>query len=599
MNLAANSSTVPPAGPAPLATSYDEVPYPRLAFSYTHPSHLATIGRLLGLRPAPVDRCRVLELGCAGGSNLVPMAYGLPGSMFVGIDLAERQIADGRTFVADLGLKNVVLEQMDICAAAETLARRFEPFDYIIAHGIYSWVSDAVKDALLAACRRLLAPQGIAYVSYNCYPGGYLREITRQMCLYHSRGESDPRAFAAKNRAFLESLLKMLPAGDDPYRATVREQAANLLAERDSIMLHDVLERDNDSQLLHEFLADAASHRLQYLGDAHFSNMLGIGIDSAGLEQLRRHGGVVDFQQQLDFLYGRGLATTLLCRDELTVEHRLVPEAVRDLWIASSAVAVSSDGDNGWTACRIDALKLEDASPITFRTDECRISIAHRVGKAAMLELCAAQPKPLRFDEFAERVERRLSLAPPPPRANAVPPAANNPSLAEQLARMVIRWFGIHLVELSAFAPPLATEIAAQPVASAVARYQVAKGWSISEMAPSETSLPSAAMGDKVAHQVTNLFHRRINFGGELVARVLLELDGRHDLAAIVDSLAAKVLSGEVMLQSAGPHVTDAAEVRRILSRRVEDCIADLARSALLIRPESEFARHELCSARS
>ena len=144
----------------PLATSYDEIPYPRLAFPYTHPSHLATIGRLLGLLPAPVDRCRVLELGCAGGANLVPMAYAIPSSTWVGIDLSERQIAEGRAFADALGLTNVVLEQLDICEAAESLADRFGPFDYIIAHGIYSWVPDLVKQALLVGLSAVACSRG-------------------------------------------------------------------------------------------------------------------------------------------------------------------------------------------------------------------------------------------------------------------------------------------------------------------------------------------------------------------------------------------------------------------------------------------------------
>lgn len=77
----------------PQPTSYDEVPYESYPFAQTHPDRLATVATLLGLRPAPVEQCRVLELGCAGGGNLIPMALTLPESTFVGIDLSARQIA--------------------------------------------------------------------------------------------------------------------------------------------------------------------------------------------------------------------------------------------------------------------------------------------------------------------------------------------------------------------------------------------------------------------------------------------------------------------------------------------------------------------------
>lgn len=571
------------AGAPSLATSYDDIPYPRLAFSYTHPSHLATVGRLLGLRPAAVDRCRVLELGCASGANLVPMAYALPGSEFVGIDLSERQIAEGRKFVAALGLTNVVLEPMDICLAADALVDRFEPFDYIIAHGIYSWVPNLVKEALLATCRRLLAPEGIAYVSYSCYPGCQLREMIRQMCQYHCRRERDPRTFAAANREFLEFVLDSLPANGDAYQTALREQAANLLAERDAIILHDVFERDNDPRFFHQFLAEAARHRLQYVGDAHFSHMVGIGISSAGLDLIRRDGGVADFQQRLDFLYGRALRATLLCREEIAVRHQLAPEAVRELRIGTAAVVVSPDG-SPLTADEADRIEINDPSPTTFRTDECTTKIANRVGKAAMLELCRAKPMSLRFEDFVERVRKRLASARAAIAKSNAAPTPDEPSLADQLAPMAIRWFGIRLVELSAFDPPLATEIGARPNASAVARYQVANNWSATDLLPTEAGLPEGAADDRVAHQVTNLLHRRIYLGGEMVAQVLTQLDGRHDRSSIVESLATPVLSGEAAIHVNGRRITEAVAVRKVLSDRVEACIAELARNALLVR---------------
>ena len=618
----------------PLATSYDEIPYPRLAFPYTHPSHLATIGRLLGLLPAPVDRCRVLELGCAGGANLVPMAYALPGSTWVGIDLSERQIAEGRAFYTGLGLTNVVLEQLDICEAAESLADRFGPFDYIIAHGIYSWVPDMVKQALLAACRRLLAPEGIAYVSYNCYPGCQLREMIRRMCQYHGRRKSNPRAFAATNRAFLEFLLQILPTSDDPYRAALREQAAGLIAERDAVILHDDLERDNDPQLLHQFLAQAARHGLQYLGDAHFGQMFGIGIDTAGLDLVRQGGEVTDFQQYLDFLYGRALRTTLLCREEVMVRHHLVPEAVRDLWISSSAVPISSEGAK-LTHEQIDRIDFDDASPVVFRADECTTSVASRIGKAAMVELSLAHPKPLAFDVFVERVRNRLAgtaALKDISSKHAVPRDVpqRDESLAEQLAPIAMEWFAMRLVELRAFEPPMATEPTARPLASAVARYQVANGWGAADSAPltpapltpaphpspgkaaesarqaenhRRPSLglePASAMApladrpkDATRHQVTSLLHRRVHLGGELAGQVLLRLDGKNDRAAIVESLAEPLFNGAAEIRIEGKPVTDPVAVRKLLSERVEACIADFARNALLVREVANDPKRE------
>jgi methyltransferase-like protein/2-polyprenyl-3-methyl-5-hydroxy-6-metoxy-1,4-benzoquinol methylase len=602
-----------PAAPAaadslPLATSYDDIPYPRLAFPHTHPSHMATIGRLLGMRPAPVDRCRVLELGCASGANLLPMAYAMPGSTFVGIDLSERQIAEGRTMAHDLGLTNVVLEPMDIRRAVEVLSERFGSFDYIIVHGIYSWVPDDVKLALLTACRRLLAPEGIAYVSYNCYPGCQLREMIRRMCQYHGRNERQPRAFLAANRAFLESLVEMLPASDDPYRSALREQAIGLLGERDAVILHDDLERDNDPQLLHQFLADAARHGLQYLGDTHFGQMFGIGIDEDGLELIRHGSDVVDFQQYLDFLYGRALRTTLLCREEVTVRHHLVREAVHDLWISSSAEPMQPNGRK-LTSQEIREIDPNEDSPIVFRADECATSLASRVSKAAMLELAAAYPKPLAFDVFVERVQNRLHFAANAATDHGPQEPASVAALAEKLSQLAIEWFGMRLAELRAFDPPMAAEPSARPIASAVARYQLAEGWAKVDAARLDgepgatfTTLPGAmptvlrghVSPDKpeptrgTLNQVINLLHRRINLGGQLAAHVLMHLDGQHDQTQIAESLIQPVLNGEAEIHVENRSIRDPLAVRNVIADRVAACISDFARNALLVREVKE-----------
>src|SRR5207249_103652 len=101
--------TVESAMPDSSPTSYDEVPYESHPFPQTHPDRLATVATLLGLKPRLADRCRVLELGCAAGGNLIPMALTLPDSTFIGLDLSRVQVAQGQQTVAALGLKNIEL----------------------------------------------------------------------------------------------------------------------------------------------------------------------------------------------------------------------------------------------------------------------------------------------------------------------------------------------------------------------------------------------------------------------------------------------------------------------------------------------------------
>jgi cyclopropane fatty-acyl-phospholipid synthase-like methyltransferase len=141
---------------AATSTPYDLVPYDNFPSAQTHPDRMATVAILWGLEPPAVDRCRILEIGCAAGGNLIPMAVGLPQSSFFGIDLSARQIADGQRVVTELGLKNIELKQIDIL----DVSPEWGEFDYIICHGIYSWVPATVQDKILDICQQNLSPNG-------------------------------------------------------------------------------------------------------------------------------------------------------------------------------------------------------------------------------------------------------------------------------------------------------------------------------------------------------------------------------------------------------------------------------------------------------
>ena len=137
-----------PMSSPPLRSSYDEVPYPSRPYPQAHPDRLATVATLLGLTPAPADRCRVLELGCGSGGNLIPLALTLPGSTFVGIDLSGEQVAKGCEVIRALGLRNIQLRHLSILDVDD----RFGTFDYVICHGVYSWVPAEVQAKILDVC---------------------------------------------------------------------------------------------------------------------------------------------------------------------------------------------------------------------------------------------------------------------------------------------------------------------------------------------------------------------------------------------------------------------------------------------------------------
>ena len=150
-----------------LTARYEAIAYAALPHPLTHPDRLATVATFLGYdAPAPA-RCRVLEVGCNQGANLVPMAVTLPDATFVGCDLSPSAIDAGRAMAAAIGARNVDLR----CADLATLDPTLGPFDYIVAHGVYSWVPADVREALFALAGARLAPGGVMFVSFNALPG--------------------------------------------------------------------------------------------------------------------------------------------------------------------------------------------------------------------------------------------------------------------------------------------------------------------------------------------------------------------------------------------------------------------------------------------
>ena len=163
------------------AAAYDEVPFPSQAVAQSHPDRLAAIARLFGLRAPSIERCRVLELGCAAGDNLIPVADRLPKSTCVGVDFSGVQIGTALRTSQALGLTNLQLR----CADIRQLGDELGTFDYIVCHGLFSWVPGDVQEKMLSLCHDLLAPNGVAYASYNIYPGWHLAGMVRDLLIDH------------------------------------------------------------------------------------------------------------------------------------------------------------------------------------------------------------------------------------------------------------------------------------------------------------------------------------------------------------------------------------------------------------------------------
>src|SRR5258706_2966566 len=173
----------------PLLASYEEVPYESTPIHDAHPDVISTSALLLGLDPPPVPTSRILELGCSTGGNLITVALSFPNATFVGIDLSPKQISRGQAIIEKLGVQNVSLHAKSIL----DINPDFGQFDTIICHGVFSWVPEEVRKKILSICCKNLSPAGLAYISYNTYPGWHIRGMVRVLLNYHVRRIAEPR----------------------------------------------------------------------------------------------------------------------------------------------------------------------------------------------------------------------------------------------------------------------------------------------------------------------------------------------------------------------------------------------------------------------
>jgi len=272
----------------------------------------------------------VLELGCGAGGNLLPMAVALPGSTFVGIDTSRRAIERAQATSQRLGLTNVRFEQISI----EQYDVPAGGVDYVIAHGVFSWVPEAVRASLLALCATALSDRGVAYISYNALPGGHPRQALREMLAYHVDAIEPPDQRMTAARGFLR-LLAAASEADGELAKTLGPEARRLAEHVDGLFFHETLAQVNHPLYFHEFVAEAAAHGLQYLTEAEFSETQ-LGALPEQLQQaLLTISDPLRREQYLDFLKERMFRQTLLVHDAIAVDRTPQPQRLAALAVSA------------------------------------------------------------------------------------------------------------------------------------------------------------------------------------------------------------------------------------------------------------------------
>jgi methyltransferase-like protein/2-polyprenyl-3-methyl-5-hydroxy-6-metoxy-1,4-benzoquinol methylase len=521
-----------------VAKSYDRTPYAGNPYYYTHPGVLAAYGALSGLSPSDPAQCRVLELGCGDGNNIIPMAYEFPKSCFLGIDLSPVQIGIGLKSIGSLNLKNIQLLTRSIMDMREADGR----FDYIIVHGVYSWVPPEVRKKILDICRSNLSEQGIAYISYNVLPGWRFNQTMRDMFLYRTRHMKAPGQKVQAAIDLCNTMLKGTADGKSVHDMQLRFFGKTLrdFPNVSSHLLHEYMETHNTSFYFHQFAGDLKNHGLQYICDA---NQPDFELDSlppdtaAAFEEISENA--VEVEQYIDFLKNTRFRRSLICRKELDLNSNYRLDRIQHLYAATDVVPVLDSPD----------IPIEEAA--AFKTSSGRkFSATDASARIVLHRLSKIKPCTISVDSLIKTI-----LQQDYPRTGQ-----DFQKQAEKMGHVVYTLFFNGVLELLGAERQCIPEAGNFPAASRISRFQ----------APSR--------------RVTNLCHRTILMDDDMACFVLARLDGTLDRNSLCDLMTEAVQTGRIHIPKLDTR--HGGTIRESMQLQLASILEQLPRCGVLINPD-------------
>ncbi|AAU04232.1 lysine methyltransferase [Rickettsia typhi] len=517
--------------------TYDEIPYESYPYAITNPYHLSTLATLFGINAPEVENSKILELGCAAGGNLIPHAVLYPKAHFVGVDLSKVQIDEANKNVRALGLKNIEFHHCSITDINDS----FGKFDYIICHGVISWVPKIVRDKIFKVCNSNLSTNGIAYISYNTLPGWNMVRTIRDMMLYHSSSFTNVRDRIAQSRLLLEFVKDSLENSKTPYAEVLKTEAGLLAKQTDHYLRHDHLEEENAQFYFHEFMNEARKYNLQYLADCNISTMYLGNMPPKVVEQLKAVNDIVRTEQYMDFITNRRFRTTLLCHNDLKINRNINNEDIKKFNIIFNVVPEKPlqevDLDNA----------AENLQFFLNGNKECNLSTTSPYMKAILYTFSENLNNPLSFKQVTSEANKKLNN-------NKLNEIKNE--LLNNAMKLVLQGY-ISITNQKHRNKPVLDK----PKTTQMVLYQA-------------KHTPSM--------WVTNLKHEPIgvNFFEKFALRYM---DGKNDKKAIIEAILGHVEKGELTLSKEGQKIENKEEIRKELESLFTPMIEKFASNALLV----------------
>lgn len=414
-----------------MSNAYDQVRYPGKPYPQTDPAHLGVFPKLFGLPFAPFENCRMLEIGCGDGVNQINLALSAPDAHFVGIDLAAEPIGQARADALACGAGNVEFLALDLREIGAELGE----FDYIVAHGVLTWVPEPARAALFRVIGERLAPNGVAMVSFNALPGARAWQAMRDMLLYETREAGSPRDKLKLASDFLKGAEERWSANEANGLQMIAA-ARRMLDHAPEVMFHDEMSEFYMPYLLSDVAGRAAAYGFNYLCDARArtNEELFFPSERHATERSRAGDDWTRFQQYLDFCKLNSFHNAIFVKG--VPDRRRVATRLRGLWAQGDVQEVAPD------VAKPDERAYTVGGQVRLTTDDPGLMELFRA-------LGASYPRATPLDAVAD---------------------------LEAVADHIFRLFVSGVVTLTTAPPSVVRDSGAHPLASALSRLQAARG---------------------------------------------------------------------------------------------------------------------------
>jgi len=519
--------------------AYDDVPYVSHAFPQTNPVLLQGIAKIFGLSTVSPDKARILEIGCASGGNILTLANNYPKSKCVGIDYSERQIALGKSEMAAGGITNLELKHMSVM----DVTKDFGTFDYIICHGVLSWVAPEVQDKILEVCSANLAEDGVAFVSYNTLPGWNSVRSVRDMMLYHTERFADAPTKASQARLMLKFVGDAMRAKNNPTADFLEREFALLEKQPDAYLLHDHLEENNFPFYFHEVMARAGAKGLQYLADTSLDMMFSGNLPADVAKQLAASDDIVRTEQYMDYITNRRFRNTLLCHKDRILNRNIQPPVLQDGYVISQFSFPEGFENHD----------IASQQPVEFKTPGgMTLTSNQSLCLALMQVLKETKSAPVSVKDVFARVEEKCL------KANIFKPGQDQKIVEEQTGLQILRYIFLGGIAFVLHPFHRVSVVSKKPMISKLVRHQAAnQGW---------------VSGGKQESVIID----------PLDTKLIPYIDGTHDEAALNALMLPHFTSNEISMNENGQPIGNLAIIQERLANIIPDKLQRYAALGLL-----------------